>query len=381
MANTLITPDVLAPEATKILKNENVGYELMRNPLDQARFTGAEKVGSTIKVVTPGTADVNDFTGTLTPRDITETEIDLTIERHFVDSIVLTSVQKTLELQSFLDQVVAPIMAGFMDALGEYVLSKARQVPFHSGTAGAPPSTIADIANVGQVLSTNRAAKRGRMAVVDEFAEAQMIVIPQFTDTDKRGDNGSALREGSMGRVLGIEHFMDQGIEKHVAGTMQTETPLVDVGGDVQPGATSMDIDDTGAGTQTIAEGDLFTVDGTPGYQGVFTNTTTAIAGQITGATFFPPAPAGGFIDDSGINIVASHTKNIVWSPGAFTAVAFPPVASDATPSRAFFDAESGLGVLVTFDRNSTNLVDTVTFEMLAGALARQPELAVVLLG
>lgn len=382
MANTLITPDVLAPEATLVLKNEAILFNAFRNPSDEARFTGDEKVGDTIKIVSPSPGDVRVFTGTATSRDLTESTTDLVVERHFYDKVTITSQQWSLDLKDFSAQVVQPIMKDFAEELANYAAEKLDGIGHFTGTAGAPPSTKAEITELDRLMNTNKAPGGRRMSIVDEFAKASIVAIDGFSDANRRGDAGTTLRTANIGEVYGFDWFMDQSIPDHVTGTMAAESPLVDEAADVLEGATSMDIDDVGAGSQTILIGDLFTVANVPNYTGVFTNNTTAVAGQITGATFTPPAPVGGFLDDAAITIEANHTKNVAFSPGAFTAVTFPPPASrGAAESSAFFDASLGFGVRVTFDWDSSGIADTILFDLLAGCAVRQQDLAAILLG
>ncbi len=380
MAETMITPDVLAPVATMVLKNQAVLHQLLRNPSDEARFTGSEKVGNTIKILTPAPSDVREFSGTATARSAAETSTDLVIEKHFFDQIEVSAEQRTLELKDFTRLYVDPVMKGFAEALSSYAAEKFVGIPFFSGAAGDPPDSVGDVTNITKILSINK-APRNRLAVVDPTAEADLMAIEAFHSAEKRGDGGTALREASLGRILNFDWFMDQSIPPHTAGTMAAESPLVDVSGGVLEDAVVMDIDDVGAGSQTILIGDLFTVAGVTGYQGVFTNNTTASSGQITAATFTPPAPVGGFPDSNAITIIGDHTKNLAYSPGAFTFVTFPPTASEGARSSSFFDASLGLGVRVTFDFSSLSLADTITFETFAGCAVRQKELAVIVLG
>ena len=389
MANTLITPQIVAREATLVLQDQAVTYGLMRNTSHMAEFTGAEKVGDTIKIRTPAPADVRLFTGTATPRDLTEGSVDLLIERHFFDQIVVTQKDWTLELDDFTARVVTPIMKAFAEELSSYAASKIALVPNFVGTAGEPPSSIAELAALGARMDTQKAPVMDRIGLVDQFAKESLMSIDTFHEADKRGDGGSALRSRSMGEIFGFDWIMDQligGDNKHTAGTYAAASPVVDVSGGVLEGATIMDIDGA-AGTETILAGDLFTVaavvdeDGNP-RQFVFTNDQTAIGGQITGSTFFPAAPAGGFPDDNAITITASHTKNVGFVPGAFTAVAFPPDAPrGAGASNTFFDLESQFGMSVVFDYTSSGLADIISFQLLAGAQLQQADLATVLLG
>ena len=112
--------------------------------------------------------------------------------------------------------------------------------------------------------------------------------IDAVTHAEKRGDDGTTLREASIGRVMGIDWFMGQNVYQHTAGTFSGGTPAVN--SVVAAGETIMDIDG-GAAAETIKAGDVFTVAGHDGWYGVFTADKTASTGVISGATFTPRGP------------------------------------------------------------------------------------------
>lgn len=380
MANTFLTPSVVAREATLVLKNECVAAGLIRNPSHQAEFTGAEKVGDSISIRVPGAANVRNFTGTATSRDVTEGSKTLTVEKHWYDQVAVSQKEWTLELGQFTEQVIRPIVKGFAEALSTYACSKIQLIPYWTGTAGDPPDTIAEIAAIHKVLDGNKVPQGGRIALVDHIAKADLWAIEAFHSAEKRGDEGSALRSASLGDIAGFNWYMDQSISgsnAHTAGTFQAGAPLVN--GAVLAAATTVDIDG-GSGTETILAGDLFTVAGVTG-QFVFTANKTASGGAITGATFYPAAPTGGFADNAAITIIGSHTKNVTFAPGAFTLVAFPPLPPQGARGDTFFDQELGLGLSVVYDYSSSALGDLISFQLLAGAALQQPELACVVLG
>ena len=384
MPNTFITPSVVAREMTMVLVDEAVLYGLTRNPAHEAQFTGAEKVGSSITIRTPIDGSIREKAVGVgaTTDDVTEGSETLTIEKHFYKNISLDTLDWSLKLDQFAERILRPVARNLAQELSQYIAAKSVAVPYWAGNVGDPPDTVAEITALSKVLDGNKAPVRGRQAVVDEVAKADLQSMEPFYKADTRADGGLALREASLGmRTLGFDWSMDQAIYEHTAGTMQAANPLVDVGGGVLAGAVSMDIDDVGAGVETILTGDLFTVANVTGYQGVFTNDTTAVAGQITGATFYPAAPTGGFADSAAITILASHTKNLAFVPGAFTAVAIPPAAPQGQQSATFFDAESGLGIRVVYGWSTSGIAEVLTVDLLAGAHCQQPELAAILLG
>ena len=87
MANTLLTPQIIAQEALAILRNQLVMAELVHT--DYANeFV---KVGDTITVRKPATLVANDFAGSITSQDLTESGVTVTLDKFKDVSVALTS--------------------------------------------------------------------------------------------------------------------------------------------------------------------------------------------------------------------------------------------------------------------------------------------------
>lgn len=373
MANTFLTPSIIGREALMILENNLVAANLVHRD-HQSEFTGA-KVGDTITVRGPATFVAKEFTSTVDVQNATESSVSLTLEKHFDVTVAVTSKDWTLELQDFSRQIVAPAMSAIAEGVDGYLLSKYLQVHQFSGAAGDPPDTVDDLAAVEKVLNDARVPMSGRFALVNPTAKADMMSIEAVHRADARGDDGSALRDASMGRIMGIDWYMAQGIKSHTTGTLGG-TP--NVNGAVAEGATTMNIE-AGVGTGTIVEGDIFTVAGAPG-QYRFTATAAATDGAITGATFYPPAPAGGFENDADITIIASHTANLAGHRNGLT-LAVVPLEVPMGAARSEYVNYNGLGIRVVYDYSATNKTDTISFDVLCGAKVQDPRLLCRILG
>src|SRR6056297_2557538 len=97
MSNEFITPDMVSRDAAITLSNRLVVGNIVSRD-KEAVFTGS-KVGDSVKVtVPPAVSDASEFDGTTNAGDITEKEIDLTLEKHYYKRIDLTTKQKSLEL-------------------------------------------------------------------------------------------------------------------------------------------------------------------------------------------------------------------------------------------------------------------------------------------
>lgn len=373
MANTFLTPDIIGKEALMILERNLVAANLVHRD-HESEFSGA-KVGDTVTVRGPATFTANEFTSTVSVQNATESSVSLTLEKHFDVTLAVTSKDWTLELEDFSKQIVAPAVSAIAEGVDSYLLGKYKGVYQFSGTAGDPPDSLADLAAIDKVLNDAKVPLRDRFAIVNPTAKADMMAIEAVHRADARGDEGSALRDASMGRIMGFDWYMAQGINSHTVGTL-AGTPLVN--GAVSAGATTLSLDG-GATSGTIVIGDIFTVAGAPG-QYVFTADATASTGAITGAAFLPAAPTGGFADNAAITVIGSHTANIAGHRNGLT-LAVVPLEKPMGAARSEYVSYNGLGIRVVYDYSATNKTDTISFDVLCGAKVQDPRLLTRILG
>ena len=375
MANTFLTPEIIARKGINILKNNLIASSLMDRDR-QGEFTAAA-VGDTVKIRRRASFTASEYNGSsVTAQDASESNVNLTLEKHYDITVAVTSKDWTLNLQDFSSQILEPVMVGHAEAMDSYLLRKAgRGFESWVGNVGDPPDARADLTAINKQLSDQKVPVRGRVGIVDTQAENDILNISDVVQANQRGDSGNALENADMGRLLGVNYFMDQNVYSHAAGTFQAGSPAVN--GAVSAGATTMNVDG-GAGSETFKEGDLFTVAGASG-QYVVTADATASSGSITGLSFSPAAPTGGFADNAALTVLASHTKNIAMNPAAVSYAAVPldlPMGARAEVIR-----DEGLGVRVVYDYDTNAKADTISFDFLVGAVVADPNLGTVVLG
>tara|TARA_R100000655_G_scaffold8377_3_gene21909 strand:+ start:5336 stop:6436 length:1101 start_codon:yes stop_codon:yes gene_type:complete len=360
MANTFITPSIVAREALLILENNLVATNLFNRGY-QGEFQGA-KVGDTITIREPASFTANEFSSTTSTQNITEASTTLQLEKHFDITVGVTSKQFTLSLDDFRGRVIAPAMAGLAQAIDSYVLGKANQIANHVGTAGDPPDSLADLVAIDKKLNDEKVPMAGRIAIMNPQAKADIMAnVTQVLQADQRGDGGEALRRASLGEFLGMDFYMSQNIASH-----DTDGPaswLVN-SGSVAVGDTSVAID---GGSNNPKLGDIFTVAG---------DTTHYVVTAYSGGTLsFLPKAKVAWADNSALTFeTTDHAMNIAGHPAGLT-VAIVPLDLPNGNETAEYVGDRGLGVRVVYDYNSSTKTDTISFDVLCGAKVIQPEL------
>lgn len=368
MANAFLTAQQIAREALLRLRENQVMAGLVHRDYsdEYASF------GDTIQVRKPATFTANEFSGTTSYQDISESNVLVTMDKIADVSVKVTSKQMTLNIESFGFQVLDGAMQALAQKIDTDVHSLYKDVPFYYGTAGTTPGSLTDIANVRKVLQDNKVPNAQRRLVMDTAAEAKFLTVDSFVEADKAGTT-AALREASLGRLMGFDNFASQNVNDHTAGGY---TALADVTATASAGATSILLESAaGASTADLNKGDLFeTADG---QQFTVTADATAVAGDVT-VTVSPAV--GTALSASAVTFVTTHTANLAFHRNAFGLV-MRPLELPMGGVEGYVTSFEGLTVRVTMDYDMDTKQHVVSFDTLYGVKTLFPELAARLLG
>ena len=207
MANTFLTVQEIARAALPILHDN-----LVMPALAHKDYSGEfQAKGDTIQVRKPAKFTAKDFNGTIEAQDTTEGNVLVKLDKIADVSTVLTAKEMALNIEDFTAQILQPAMMAIAEKINKDGLALYVDVTNSIGEAGVTPSTLADIANAAKVLNQNKAPMEGRAAVWDAEALAAFQVLDPVVHAEKSGST-AALREGSIGRLLGIDNYMSQAV-------------------------------------------------------------------------------------------------------------------------------------------------------------------------
>jgi hypothetical protein len=255
MANTLLTPSIIAKEAIMVLQNTMVFAGLVHRNYSN-EFA---KVGDTITIRKPSSFTASEWGGSeITVQNATESSVAVKMDKIVDVSFAVTSKDMSLSIEDFSAQFIQPAMrahAQYLDSLlaGLYV-----DVPYYT-VVGSTPG-IADLAAIGRIMNQNKVPMDGRNLVLDPVTYAKYVVLDAVLHAEKSGST-EALRAASMGRVLGLDTYMDQNIKTHTAGAGTTGKAAIDLVAGYSAGATSIHVD---AVTAALKVGDLITIADNP---------------------------------------------------------------------------------------------------------------------
>ena len=211
MANTILTPEVIAREALMVLRNNAVMANLVHRDYSD-EFVGAK--GDTITVRKPATFVANEFSDKIAVQDATESGVSVVMDKHLDVSFAVTSKQMSMDIADFSAQLLVPAMQAFADKVDKYLIALETEATNRVAHADGEIKP-ADMIAARKYLTENAAPLADRRFVVGAAAEADLLGNELFVSAEKVGDAGTALREASLGRKFGMDCYVDQNIAKN----------------------------------------------------------------------------------------------------------------------------------------------------------------------
>lgn len=352
MGNTFLKPNVIAREALMVLRNNAVMSRLVHRDYSNEFVAG---VGDTISIRKPATFEAQEFSSTISVQDATETSTSVKMDKHLDVSFAVTSKEMTLDIDDFSGRLIAPAMRAFNDKIDKYLIGLQAQVAnrvSHSAGAVAP----ADIIAARKMLTENAAPLTDRSLVIGADAEADLLGSQLFISAEQVGDNGTALREASLGRKYGFDVYVDQNVAKINGGSINfTDTLAVD--GPVS-GSTSVTIDATTL-TGTMKAGDVLLIGG----EAYIVAANATASGNEISITVDRALTCD---DNTAVTYFGAYTPSLAFHKNALALVTRPLELPMGAKDAAIVSFD-GFGLRVVYGYDMSTKKDTVSIDMLCG--------------
>jgi len=211
MANTFITPSVIARRGLATLYNNTVLSNLVWRDFDPD-FTG--KQGDTVTIRKPAvfTAESFNRSSGVTLQDATESSTTVALNTIGNVSFAVTDEDMTLKVEDFENRLLVPAMEALVQKIdGE--LAEAL-IDAAEGSGGGGTATMSSVASDAIVksrttLGRNKLPTTDRHAVLSPEGAGVALADTLFVQADKSGAT-DGLREGSIGRVFGFDTYESQ---------------------------------------------------------------------------------------------------------------------------------------------------------------------------
>lgn len=383
MANTLITPSMIAKEALFQLRNNLVmGDRVYRDY--KKEFV---KVGDTVSIRKPvkftaadGAVRVN--------QDVTESNTSITIDKQKHVSWVFSMKDLTLTIEEYSKRYLEPAGIALANAVDADLTALYKDFYINSGTPGTTPATFAALGSAAQRMSEFAIPVDGRQLVMNPAGHWGLA--DGLKGIFHQGRVEGIVGKGFLSNVAGYDIFEDQNILQHTKGTGAGYLAN-GVGG--QSGAT-IAVD---TGTGTLKKGDLITFAGVNavnpvskqdlGYLMSFT-VTADYAGGAGNISISPAVVATGayqnvtavIADNSAVTLTNSHAANMAFHRNALALVMVDLELPDGAAWKAQETYEN-LSITVVKDFDITNYQEIIRLDILYGVKCIYPDLGERLLG
>lgn len=377
MSNIWEHPSVIAMEALTHLEDALVIAPLCAKDKtsDFTNKANGWKVGDSVSFRTHGEYEVDEFTagGSISTQSIGTSTRSMSIEKHFDISVEVGAREYSLDLDSFVEQVIQPATYKLAEQVDTYIGTKLLEAAggYYSSALFETASDIALArkAAIIQQLSMNR------FCLVDLDVEATLLGQTWFNQSQTRGGDGEmTLRNAEMGRVMGMDWFSSIAFPTnsaaHTCGTMVCQTNNVTATKNLI-GDTSLIVDTQTSG-RVLYVGDRLQIAGVRRPLKV----KTAIPSTTSTTEIELVDPITEVIPDNAAVTVLGHGEDVTYHgiimDDRSLAVAFPML--DLPEDRVAATASNnGISIRIVKGYDLSSKKTTMSMDLLCGSFALDP--------
>ena len=404
MANSLLTPSIIAAEALRMFENKLAFTSKIDKQYSKEFAKTGAKIGNTITVRKPWRPSTRQGPA-ISIQNVSEEMVPLVLSNQTGVDFTFTSQDLTLTIDDFANRYIKPAVVAAANYIDQQNLQMAAQNTFNAvGTSGTAPATALLYLQAQQKLNELSCPFDGdRSAFVNPAGSAAIVnaLTGLFQSSEKIKEQ---YEKGMMGLAFGAEFYMAQNLYSYTTGTGGSSSPTTLTTGSPQTGS-SLSVVSWGS-TSTAVQGDVFTIAGVYKVNPI-TKVSTGVLQQFVVTA--NATASGGAITNLAISpsiITSGSTQTVSAAPATSAAITMVTTANTATannilchkdaftlgcadmelPEGVHFaararDEESGLSIRIVraYDINSDQI--PCRLDILWGNAAFRPEWACRLLG
>lgn len=372
MANTFLTLQTIAREALPRLIENLIFPNLCHRDFSET----FSDLGDTIQVRKPVSLEAKEFNEAsgVSYQDMKEDSVLVKLDKLATVDAKASAIETAVNISDLNRIFIEPAAVALAEKINADGLALYADIPYAVGTAGTTPDSLAAFANARKLLNINKAPVTGRVGVWSPEADAKFTQISALVNAEKSGST-QALREGSIGRVFGIDNYMAQGVKTHTSGITAAEG--VKLSATAGAGSTTIGITGTNL-TGKLSKGDVLTILGS-NYV-VTEDSVDASENAIANIKIYPALKKAGTTSNN-VTIEASHTANLVFCPMAFAYVTRPLANPNGQGVESYVTSYNGISLRVTKGYDQQYKRSIYSMDVLYGYKTLYPELAVRVMG
>lgn len=250
MPNTIdaYIPELWANESVMILWEKMVIANLIHRDFSQE----VANFGDIVNTRKPAefTAKRKGVNDDVTVQDATAENIQVPLDQHFHTSFRIRDGEESKSFKQLRDEYLEPAIMSIARQIDKVLLGMTHEFNDNSeGIAGGVTSTNIkeQIINTRKRMNLNKAHDENRNLILTPNTEAEALKLDLFISADKIGDEGTAMREASLGRKLQFDMFMTQNTPSYTTVVNNASQPLVDLAAGYLAGTTVIHVDTAGS--------------------------------------------------------------------------------------------------------------------------------------
>lgn len=376
--NQFITLKSLARKALVRLRDNLVFPELCYTDFGSDLHTP----GESILVRRPVRFEAKEFSNVsgIETQDLVEEAVEVKLDTIASVDVELTALEAARDFDDMDRLFIAPATQAIAEKINTDGLMLYRDIRQNCGISGMPPDTLSAFANASLLLDENKVPQKPRYSIWSPHAASRLKQIPAVVSAEACGTT-TALREGVIGKVFGLENYMSQAVVYHESGTLSEATETLTISAKTAGTAPTLELTASKtSGTPSISgkglcRGDLLRTDD---YDLLVTADCTATSATKIVVPVDARSYAAAKVGDV-VHVVGSHEANLCFHPHAFGFVSRPLSAPAGVDS--YTANYNGLSLRVTRGYDIRYKKEILSMDILYAYKTLYPELAVRYLG
>lgn len=298
------------------------------------------------------------------------TGIPVVLNQHLHTSFLLRDAEMSKSFKDLVEYFARPAMIaiasgvdrvlnGFIPLFGDNVAGQLDSLD--STTA------LATVLAARKKLNDNKVPMMGRNLLLTSASETTLLGIEQFISAEKVGDEGTALREASLGRKLGFNMWMGQNTPSVLKASAQTLTGEINNGAGYPAGTATIAVN--GFTGDVVPVGSYLTIEGSMRPYVVTARTLTV--GDTTGLTI-SPALQHAVVDNADITSYTPVTVDLAagYAAGWVKEIHVDTYTSAPQVGQIVRDAAGNVYTVITVENDTGTECDLLLNRPLVGAIA-----------
>lgn len=187
-----------------------------------------QRAGDTVHITSFGKPTITTYSkyGTLTYEQLDDDTRALDIDQAKSFSFGVDDIDRRQAAGDFVANAMRDAANGLAEVTDQYVAAALKTAVDGTGNdLGSVTADVSDNTAYGGVivalrtkLNRNNVPRRGRWVVVPPEVTGALLQDPRFTNAQAAADQGMALREGALGRIVGFDVFESNNTPTDTAG-------------------------------------------------------------------------------------------------------------------------------------------------------------------